>query len=49
MKLTLEDTIRGMITGKYTHAASKPQSAQQTCNYGDNYYGDKTCFDTNPK
>lgn len=40
MKLTIEETIRGMLTGKYTHANNK---SQQTCNYEDNYYGDKAC------
>lgn len=43
MKLTIEETIRGMITGKYTHEENQAKETQQTCNYGDNYYGDRAC------
>ncbi|BFM15136.1 hypothetical protein R50073_13190 [Maricurvus nonylphenolicus] len=45
MKLTIEETIRGMITGQYTHAEDKPQNNDQVCicNYRDNYYGDRAC------
>ncbi len=44
MKLTIEETIRGMITGRYTHIESDHRKAKQICNYNNNYYGDRTCI-----